>query len=281
MINRRWVLCGGLAFAFALALPAGAAEVSDTAVVIATRAEVSVAAYLTEPTEPARAAAILFAGGAGSLGIKPGIEVPTPEPQRSGNFLVRSRRLLAGHGVVVLTPDAPSDLNGSMPGPFRLSDDHVADIAALAAWLKARTGGLPVWLIGTSMGTFSAAIGAARLGEAVDGVVLTSTITRANRYSDFPSDGVMRARLERIRVPALVVAHAADTCSVTPPEDVSRLVRALSGSPRVESRLFSGGGQPRSDSCEALSHHGYIGQEDEVIAAIAAFMLAGAPLPPG
>ena len=46
-----------------------------------------------------------------------------------------------------------------MNGMFRMSGQHAGDISAVAAHLK-KQADLPVWLVGTSMGTFSAAGGA-------------------------------------------------------------------------------------------------------------------------
>jgi hypothetical protein len=59
---------------------------------------------------------------------------------------------------------------------FRISSAHAGDIVAVAAYLKMQVG-VPVWLIGTSTGTFSAAAGAIA-AKGIDGLVLTSTITR-------------------------------------------------------------------------------------------------------
>ena len=55
--------------------------------------------------------------------------------------------------------DAPSDHQDGMNAIFRMSGGHAADIGTVAAWLK-KEAGVPVWLVGTSMGTFSAAGGA-------------------------------------------------------------------------------------------------------------------------
>ena len=60
---------------------------------------------------------------------------------------------------------------------FRMAGAHAGDIGAVAAYLKQQASA-PVWLVGTSMGTFSAAEGAIAAKD-VDGLVLSSTITRA------------------------------------------------------------------------------------------------------
>ena len=127
---------------------------------------------LIKPEAPV-AAVILFAGGHGALGLKSASSMKWGK----GNFLVRMRESFAKEGFVVAVLDAPSDRPKGMNAIFRMSKAHADDIGAVAAYLKKDTK-LPVWVVGTSMGTFSAANGA--IGAAnVDGLVLTSTITRA------------------------------------------------------------------------------------------------------
>lgn len=262
-----------------LGCPAWAGDaVREEALAIPTRPGVSMAFFLDEPDPPPVAAAILFSGGAGSVGIHPGEAVAEPAPFGRGNFLVRTRRLLAAQGILVATVDPPSDQEGSLTAAFRLSADHAADIGALAGWLKGRGGG-PVWLVGTSMGTLSAANAAIRLGGKVDGIVLTSTITVGNRNQSYPYDGVLGLGLEQLAIPALVMAHAADTCWATPPRDAERLLERLETSPRKAMAWISGGAPAKSAACEAMSPHGYFGREDEAVAAIAAF-IKGQPTPP-
>ena len=159
-----------------------------------------------------------------------------------------------------------------MTTQFRLSDEHLADLAALAGWLKAEHGGLPVWLIGTSMGTLSAAHGGANLGGRIDGVILTSSITRGHRKYSYPHNGVLGLGLDEVKVPALVVAHTRDTCEVTPPADAPLLVDALINAPRRELLTIDGGAPARSAACQAMSPHGFFGREAEVNAAMAEFM---------
>ena len=86
------------------------------------------------------------------------------------------------------------------------------------------------------------------------------------------TDTVFGAQLSAINVPALVVAHDQDGCGVTPPSDAPRLRAALTGSPRTEVMLFTGGSPPRSAACEAMAQHGFLGIEQDVITRIAAWM---------
>ena len=84
--------------------------------------------------------------------------------------------------------DAPSDrqrapfLNG-----FRQTEEHAADLKATIAWARA-TAKVPVWLVGTSRGTQSAAYAATVLqgADAPDGVVLTATILADDNSARFP-----------------------------------------------------------------------------------------------
>jgi len=65
-----------------------------------------------------------------------------------------------------------------MSDEFRFSEEHSNDIAAVVADLKTRLPDLPLFLVGTSRGTVSAASLAVKLSQQVAGVVLTSTMFR-------------------------------------------------------------------------------------------------------
>jgi hypothetical protein len=67
--------------------------------------------------------------------------------------------------------------------------------------------------------------------------------------------------------------HVNDACKVSPPGNADVIARHMTGSPRVAVQMISGGDEPRSPPCEALSYHGYLGVEDKAVAAIAAFIL--------
>jgi len=127
---------------------------------------------------------------------------------------------------------------------------------------------VPVWLVGTSMGTVSAASATARLAGAggPDGLVLTSTVTRQGRERP---ESVGDVRLKDIRVPTLVVHHRDDACRSTPYADTPALMRDLGSAPRRELLTFSGGDPPQSGPCDARAAHGYLGLDTEVVAAIA------------
>jgi len=210
---------------------------------------------------------VLFPGGNGTLNVFPGSRLSI----NASNFLVRSRWLFAAEGFHVATLDAASDFLQLPTGlrGLRGSGEHLSDVAAVIADLRAWFPGLPVWLVTTSRGT-GGAYAAALLGPAPtgpDGLVLTSPLTRGA-----PADGdsLELVPLEQVTVPTLIVVHQDDACPLTPPEDANMLKQRLRGSaPRVTAFRFAGGSTPLSDPCDALSPHGYFGIEPRVVGRIA------------
>src|SRR5258706_8025311 len=238
---------------------------ADTAtlVTIPTTRSATQAFILIKPDHPV-AAVILFAGGGGVLGLK-------TASSRAANFLVRSRDKFAAHNFIVAVVDTPSDYQQhGMPVMFRVSPAHAGDIGAVVSCLKNE-----VWLIGTSAGTFSAAIRAIAGGKNIDGLVLTSTVTRDPPEGEFARshpNGVADMALSEITVPTLIMSHREDLCSATPAADAAMLRMRLTKSSKAEIALLDGGDPPQSSPCEAKAAHGYFGIEAEAVDTIANFI---------
>lgn len=241
------------------------AQTTQKVVDIPTRPGVTQRMLVLSPPE-ARAAVVLLAGGHGGLQIFPNGSFNWG----AGNFLVRTRQLFADRGLMVAVVDAPSDRQ-SPPflSGFRQRPEHAADIKAVIAWMREQSK-VPVWLVGTSRGTQSAAYVATELAgpEGPDGIVLSSTILTDNRGRPVPA-----MPLEKIRVPVLVVHHEQDGCALCAFSNVPALMEKLGNSPRKELLSFKGG-ESRGDPCEAMAYHGFNGLEGEVVAQIAAWILA-------
>ena len=253
-----------------LSIPCAARAADATLVSLTTPRGAKQAFILIKPAKPV-AAVILFAGGHGALGL----QSASAMDWGAGNFLVRTREMFAAQGLMVAVVDAPSDRSKGMTGEFRMSRDHAGDIGAVVTHLK-KQADVPVWLVGTSMGTFSAANGAVqKLGTR--GLVLTSTITRAKpewKIADSHPDGVASMSLGKVSGPALIVSHAKDGCEITPALDAPKLKRRLSASKPVEVVILNGGSPPQSQPCEARSQHGFLGIESEAVDGIARFVKA-------
>ncbi|SFC05184.1 hypothetical protein SAMN05216344_1084 [Polaromonas sp. OV174] len=230
-----------------------------------TRPGVSQRLLVLSPPNP-QATAILFAGGNGLLQIA----ADGTLGQGKGNFLVRSRQLFADRGMRVIVVDAPSDRQAppALSG-FRQTPEHLADIRAVMAWARTQ-GQQPVWLVGTSRGTQSAAYVATELvgAQGPDGLVLTSTILSDPRGRPVPA-----MPLGQLKIPVLVVHHEQDGCKLCPFSELSGLMDKLSAASRKQLISFSGG-QNRGDPCEAFAYHGFNGLEAEAVTKMVDWMLA-------
>jgi pimeloyl-ACP methyl ester carboxylesterase len=219
--------------------------------------------FLLMDVKDAKATVILFAGGDGRLNLNPlgfGSNL-------QANFLVRTRDFYAAHGIRVVIVDAPS-APAIWPN-FRLTAEHAQDIQAVIGYLHRRFHD-PVWLVGTSSGTVSAANAASRLSgnDGPNGLVLTSSVLDAEGMSVFGT------HLAAITVPTLVVHHEQDACPATLFANVPALMAALTSASKLELVSFTGGGPAVGGDCDAFHWHGYIGIEAQVTDTIADFILA-------
>jgi pimeloyl-ACP methyl ester carboxylesterase len=207
--------------------------------------------YITAAANP-KATVLLFPGGSGVYA------------QLHNNFLVRVAPRFAAAGMTVAVFDTPSDHPAGMGPPFRASEQHAADITAVVTLLKSRSPA-PLWLVGTSNGSISAAEGAAVAGPPrVAGVVLTSSVWQG---------GMLSAPLAQIRMPTLVVHNRDDGCRSSPFGDTASSM-ALMTKAAPKELLAVSGGSLRSDPCQALSPHGYYGIEEQVVPSIIAWIQA-------
>ena len=244
------------------------AAADDASVTLDTRPNVTQSFLLRTPLKKPVASVILFPGGDGNIKLD-GAKIGWLK----NNFLIRIRHLLVQQGFQVALVDSPSDKKyvDGMESGFRMSPEHATDIQAVIAHLK-KQADVPVWLIGTSRGTESAAYVGLHSQDKIAGIVLTSTIV----YSNKKGKSVTTLDLESVRVPVLIVAHRNDGCEHTPASGAERIKKALTQSPKVEIVYFEGGDPPRSSACDALSQHGFLGIEQQVVDAIAAFIKAPA-----
>ena len=256
----RWAATG------LLALSATHTVAKESIVDLPTRPGITQRMLYVEPDAKPHAAAVLIAGGHGSLKFFPNGSMGWGDQ----GFLVRTRGLFAQRGIAVVVIDAPSDKRSGLGG-FRDSAEHAADIGATVKWLRDQTG-VPVWLIGHSRGTESAVSAALKLGAAPagpDGLVLASPISSDSAFTS--GKAVTHLPLEDIRVPVLVLQHEEDACSVTAPRDLPLVVDRLSGASR-KSVVKLGGGKPVGDLCGHQATHGFGGLDQPAVQAIADFV---------
>ena len=164
----------------ALASPCSAAE---DVITIPTRSGVTLS-YLLDQDKAAtpKVVVISFIGSFGAIGLERRAQKGPVKFGPTANFLVRIREQMTDAEVADVIVDSPSDqLPGGMSDRFRLGSEHATDIRALIGDLKQRFPNARIFLLGTSRGTISAAALGASLGDLVQGVVLSSTVTNADR----------------------------------------------------------------------------------------------------
>ena len=206
-----------------------------------------------------KAAAVLFTGGAGAVGLATrGI------PRPGANFLVRTRGLFNAEGIATAVIDAPSHLT-EMSDAHRMSKRHAEEVAAVVKDLKRSFPGVPVYLVGTSRGTVSAAYAGAALGPEVTGVALTSSLFNATRVGP----GISGFDYASLKGKLLFVHHADDQCFATPYHLAQSVARDRT---LVTVR---GGDPPKSGPCDPFSPHGFYGVEAPTVRAITGWMMGG------
>ena len=245
-------------------LPSASEGGGDQIVRMPTRPNVTETVVAVRPSGKPTATLVVFVGGAGKLDLTPrGLPRDTP------SLFVKRRAQLADRGFVVALLDAPSDRPVEGLLGFRTSREHSVDVGAVIARLR-HDDAVPVWLVGMSMGTVSAASAAARLGRnGPDGLVLISSVTRTHPYM---RESLGDVPLESIRVPILIVHHRHDECETAQYDDASALPRRLVGAKRVELVTLDGGPPPRGLPCGPESPHAFLGIEDALIDRLASWI---------
>ncbi len=206
------------------------------------------------------AGAVLFQGGGGNIGIFPNGSM------RNENFLSGGAQRFVRNGISVVIPDVPSDRRTL--DEFRDSAEHAQDNAALIEFLRQQAR-VPVWAIGTSNGSLSAAAAATQLKDkGPDGLVLTSSVTSAPVAA---LHLLTLAPLHEVKVPVLLVHHKQDGCKYTPWEAMPDLVASFKSARKVELMPVEGGRPGGGSPCHG-GYHQFLGIEAAVTADIAAWI---------
>jgi pimeloyl-ACP methyl ester carboxylesterase len=188
--------------------------------------------------------------------------------REKNNFLIRARRLFVDDQFATAIVDAPSDQPGGYSDAFRASPRAAQDLAQVAADLHRRFPQAKLVLVGTSRGTISTAYAGRALPDVWDAVVHTSTLSSPSRGQATPLIGFDYGA---IRARQLFVHHADDGCFLCSYEALRRIAESSQ-----YALITVHGGDVRGEPCEALSHHGFYGKDEAVVAAIKAW-ISGQP----
>jgi len=222
---------------------------------------------LADDPGDAKAVAVLLPGGSGLVKIKNDATFKGTK----GNFLTRSRKTFAGNGLITVLFDAPSDhrKGKGLTFAYRMTPEHATDINKAIRRLRQVYPGLPVWLVGTSRGSTSAANVAATIETGgPDGIVLMSSVGVATKHGGNVHD----FDLAKIKIPVLVVNHLKDGCRLTAVFGAINIKAAMVNSTAAELLIVEGGSAGNGNPCKAKTHHGYQGIEAMVVEAIAGWI---------
>jgi hypothetical protein len=188
--------------------------------------------------------------------------------REKNNFLIRARQLFVDGQFATAIVDAPSDQPGGYSDAFRASPRAAQDLAQIAADLRSRFPQAKLVLVGTSRSTISTAYAGRALPDVWDAVVHTSTLSSPARGQATPLIGFDYGA---IRARQLFVHHADDGCFLCSYEALKRIAESSQ-----YALITVHGGDVRGKPCEALSHHGFYGRDEAVVAAIKAW-ISGQP----
>lgn len=194
-------------------------------------------ALLNAPDGAPRAALVLIPGGDGDLGLSADGAVT----RLKQNQLVRTRRDYALLGLATLTVDR---------------DVFLPDAVA---YLRS-TFGVPVIVVATSRGALRVP---SALDGRPDGLVLTAAMLETMRQMLEESESLPRL---------LLIHHRGDACWATTPAAAESFAAWVGSKAEL---LWMEGGHNEGDPCLPMSHHGFNGLDDKVIAATAEFALRG------
>lgn len=211
-------------------------------------------------TEGATATLFVFPGGGGGFGK---VEDGWPT---SGNFLVRTAKLWVKEGFNLAIFGRPSD-SDELGYEDRISDTHMQDVKETIEWVKTKNPA-PIWVVGTSRGTISAAATLIKLpGSRIAGGVVTSSVVAYKKVGALPKQA-----LDEIKVPVLVYHHRDDACELCKPHEVPSIISDLKNAPVKKLMMVAGGANPAGGVCEGQHWHGFIGMEQQAVSDIAAWI---------
>jgi hypothetical protein len=201
---------------------------------------------------------ISLTGGDGILGILPNGQGATDN--FNGAPITRNRQRLTDLGYAVAMVDVSTEqrVNGGLTNAFRATQSHLVDLQAVVQRVRSLSS-TPVWIVGYSAGTISAAnLAINQPHEPPFGVMLLAPVT--------VDDGSLLAmNLAAIRRPTVILSHASDPCGVTPPDNVPQVLARLTGAPVKDHVQLSGGTQGVPGQCDRTGYHGWGGLDAEFV----------------
>jgi len=177
-------------------------------------------------------------------------------------LVARAMDRLAKQGYVVVLVDAINYQR--MSWEDRAGEDYLHSIKPMFAYLKQEFN-LPIWCVGHGPGGF-AAINAAIHVPHVEALILISPIDRSKSNAASLNQGYLNLDLEKVRVPALIIAHTKDSSGISGARAAKNIRKALINSPDVTVEVLTKG-KPNSGMGRKWKKlpHFFVGRSDIVV----------------
>lgn len=188
----------------------------------------------------------------------------------TGNFLIRSRRLLTDESIATLIVDCHSESGDYCSAAYQSSQDRQQHVQKLIDAVRGKYPSLnEVWLIGTSMGTISSAFLPTYDPKSFAGAIHTASITEPWMQGSYRE--LANFDYTRSGIPQIFVHHRDDPCALTTYSGAKRISEKY-GFPLI---TVVGGGGFQGGACQAQTEHGFKGMEPQTMRTIANILKSG------
>lgn len=185
----------------------------------------------------------------------------------NNNLFIRSMTLLHERAIGLAMPDVPSDRDKGINVTFRKGREHTADLMAVLKELRTRYPKTKIYLATSGSGGVSALFAAGNLGRDLDGIILAGADSSQLRAYDHSA----------VKVPVLMLHHAADSCDSAP------FIEAREIADRYSFTMITlSGGSPDKDKnpCTFRTKHGLFGLDGKAVETIGGWIAGQTPATP-
>jgi dienelactone hydrolase len=185
----------------------------------------------------------------------------------NNNLFIRSTTMLHERAIGLAMPDVPSDRDKGINVTFRKGREHSADLMAALKELRTRYPKAKIYLASSGSGGISALFAAGNIGRDLDGIILAGVDSNQVHAYDHSA----------VKIPVLMLHHAADSC------DSSPFIEAKEVADRYSFTLipFSGGAPDKDKNpCLFQTKHGLFSLDGKAVETIGGWIAGQKPASP-
>ena len=204
-----------------------------------------------------RAVLLVIPGGNGLLNLR--TQDGRIRHNLNDNLFIRSTALLHERSIGLAMPDVPSDRSKGINVTFRKGREHASDLTAVLKELRTRYPKIKIYFATSGSGGVSALFAAGNLGKDLDGIILAGADSSQLHAYDHSA----------VKVPVLMLHHAADSCDSAP------FIEAKEIADRYSFTMIPlSGGAPERDKnpCSFRTKHGLFGLDEKAVEIIGSWI---------